>query len=106
MITDNSFFKITDPITNPIGSSSSYYSQIENRDFRFLMPDHIISNNDKKAYKTGFLDEFFSLFYPNKQRKEIYELVTKEFDIFVSERQYRYLVAEYHKKKYTDFIKK
>lgn len=73
--------------------------------FDFIIPDHITENKDKKCYKPGFLNEVYSILRPNTLKKNIFEYVTTQFDIFVDERQYQNLIKEYSEKKYTTFIK-
>jgi hypothetical protein len=74
--------------------------------FGFVVPAHITSNKDKKDYKTGFLNELYSIIFPKYLKRDIFQEVTEKFNIFVDERQYQNMVREYSKKKYTNFIKK
>lgn len=70
------------------------------------IPKHIVSNKEKIEYKAGYLNELFSVVFPNLLKKDIYKAVTERFDIFVEKRQYSNLLNEYSLKKYSSFIKK
>lgn len=70
------------------------------------IPKHVVSNKEKIEYKAGYLNELFSVVFPEQLKKDIYEIVTERFDIFVEKRQYRNLLVEYDLKKYSLFIKK
>jgi hypothetical protein len=82
------------------------WSEFENKNFDFILPEHIVENKDKKIYKAGFLNDCLNCFSTGKTKKSIFEFITKEFDIFVDERQYQNLVRDYKKKKYSFFIQK
>ncbi len=72
---------------------------------KVYIPKHITTNKEKAEYKAGFLNELFVKVYPNEFKKDIFESVTKRFDIFVEKRQYMNLLHEYELKKYSVFIK-
>lgn len=70
------------------------------------IPKHITSNKEKIEYKAGYINELFSVVFPELLKKDIYTSVTERFDIFVEKRQYSNLINEYSLKKYSLFIKK
>lgn len=97
---------ISDPVLMTPEDVSVFRAELPKKFWPFFIPIHIISNKDKKDYKTGFLNEIYSLVFPESLKKNIFTEVTKKFDIFVDERQYQNMVAEYNLKKYSFFIKK
>jgi hypothetical protein len=96
-------------ITDPVLLTNSEKDRLREILFviypKVFIPEHIISNKEKTEYKAGFLNELFIAAFPDEFKKNIYEVVTKRFDIFVEKRQYLNLVREYTLKKYSVFIK-
>jgi len=72
---------------------------------KIYIPKHIILNREKSEYKAGYLNELFTLAFPDELKKNIYKAVTERFDIFVEKRQYANLIHDYALKKYSVFIK-
>jgi hypothetical protein len=66
-------------------------------DNTFLVPPEITNNNDKQTYRVGFLAEFTKRLYPDKSRTEIYNILEKKYQIFLSRRQ-----IERHIKKFLE----
>lgn len=73
--------------------------------FVFNVPENIVDNKGKKEYYAGFLNEMYSLIYPEKSKSVVFKEVCKLFNIFIEERQYQNLIYGYKKNKYTHFIK-
>jgi hypothetical protein len=80
-------------------------NEFNSNNFDFIIPDHLTENKHKKDYKAGFLNELYSYMNQDKLKKEVFEFVTKRFDVFVDERQYQNMIKEYTKNKYLIFIK-
>jgi len=93
---------IKDPI---LASDYQIHSLRDWFPYAFTVPEHIVTNKDKKDYKAGFLNELYSIVYPDLLKTQIFKEVTARFDIFVDERQYQNMIREYSKKKYVIFIK-
>lgn len=70
------------------------------------IPNHLVSNKDKKNYKTGFLNDVYLLLYPGMEKQDVFKRVTKDHDIFVDLKQYQNIVRTFHTEKYSTFIKK
>lgn len=95
-------------IKDPVNMSKQQIQDIMARGFsniRIIIPEHIVTNKDKKEYKTGFANEAYSTVFPSLSKTTVFSQVTKIFDIFVEERQYQNMVRDYNTKKYTTFIK-
>ena len=72
---------------------------------KIYIPEHITLNKEKSEYKTGYLNELFSILFPEKLKKDIYKAITERFDIFVEKRQFLNQVHQYGLKKKSVFIK-
>jgi hypothetical protein len=53
----------------------------------FVTHPKLKANQDKQIYKIGFLSEFLSLLYPEKNFKAICEIMSDRYDVFLSRRQ-------------------
>ena len=100
---------ITDPLHLEILSKASpmisFRKDFVDGHFVFKIPENIVDNREKKEYYAGFLNEMYSLIYPEKTKRIIFEEVCKLYHIFVDVRQYQNLMKGYKDKKYIHFIK-
>jgi hypothetical protein len=76
------------------------------KDVQVKIPEYLISNKDKKIYKTGFLYEMYLLVYPEALKKDLIKLISDKYQLFVDERQCQNLIHEYFNRKYSNFVKK
>lgn len=70
----------------------------------FKVPEHIEESLDKKAYKTGFLNEFLARVYPEHTKRINAEIISDKFHVFCGYRQLNNLISSYEQRK-VDYIK-
>lgn len=58
-----------------------------------------LNNRERQVYKIGFLSEFLRRVYPDKTFKDICEILSDDYDIFLSRRQIDRNVNRYLEKK-------
>ena len=69
----------------------------------FVYPEHIVSNTEKKIYKSGFLNMFFSHINKTKKRIEIFNLILDKYDLKVSNRMFQKHVKSF-KENYNYYV--
>lgn len=76
----------------------------------FLMPDinfQILNENiniAKRIFKVGFLNEIYSVLYPDYSRAKSMEEITSRYDLFINKRQFEKDVKVYSDKKNHIFV--
>lgn len=103
-VAQNKFLK--DP-ANPSGlvDIATLAEMLEGEYLPFFIPDHISDNALKKAYKTGFINELYSIVFPSMLRKDVFDTITKKYHIFIDTRQFQKDVKKYGEEKYSTFIR-
>ena len=92
-------------IKDPVETSDFILRSIlELKNVPFEIPEYLIKNKDKAKYQSGFLNEVYSLAYPDMSRIDLFETLTKRFHIFIDMRCFQKYVKEYTEKKYSVFI--
>lgn len=76
----------------------------EDNNIIFKIPEHLKNNKDKRIYKVGFLNEYYSYLFQNKKKNEIYDHITDKYQIFLELRQYQIDVKQFKDEKYTKFV--
>lgn len=52
----------------------------------FVYPNHIVTNSEKKIYKSGFLNMFYTYINKTYLRNQIFEILLEKYDLKVSNR--------------------
>ena len=67
------------------------------------IPDWIQDKQEKKIYKVGFLNELLGLVYPNHTKKMNYDVISEEYHMWFTYRQFANLIKPYEQSR-LDYI--
>lgn len=98
IIEDNNLFRIDKPewVRHLTEEQRGFLIKAEESSIlKFIIPQGLTANQEKQIYKIGFLSEFLSLLYPDKNFKFICEILSDRYDVFLSRRQIDRNVKKY-----------